>query len=101
MNTSARWAKLLSERQLEEKAKKRADNAAKDLGATDLKGFKRLLINQYGSVVQGWRWGMDESGDGKVCWSEFVTPSSATCHLVHNPRALQKSNAILCALRYS
>ena len=37
---------------LDEKARKRAEKESKDMGAKDITGFKRLLVNRYGSVVR-------------------------------------------------
>jgi len=42
-----------------------------DLGAKTLVQFKRQLVAKYGSLYQAWRYGLDRSGDGKLCFQEF------------------------------
>lgn len=41
------------------------------MGATSVEGFKRLLATRFGSVLKGWRKGLDNYGNGRLNFSEF------------------------------
>jgi Ca2+-binding EF-hand superfamily protein len=42
-----------------------------DTGRLGVEGFKELLKRRFGTVVRGWRQGLDTSGDGKLSFTEF------------------------------
>merc|ERR1719247_964784 len=46
---------------------------ALDTGRLGIEGFKELLRRRFGTVVRGWRQGLDVSGDGKLSFTEFCT----------------------------
>merc|ERR1719160_2246152 len=43
-----------------------------DIGAVTKAGFKRLLLNRYGTIYRAWRMGLDKAGRGSMSFMEFT-----------------------------
>merc|ERR1719453_2891383 len=71
------WNLYLSNQQKNSLELKRAKQLAKDVGPKNLNEFKRTLCVRYGSMYLAWRYGLDISGDDKLCFQEFCAAARA------------------------
>jgi hypothetical protein len=69
-NNLAATAELIKDMQDKKDHEKKL---ALDTGRLGIEGFKELLRRRYGTVVRGWRQGLDVSGDGKLSFTEFCS----------------------------
>jgi len=49
----------------------RKESLAKDMGASDYKAVRTILLNQYGTIACAWRHLLDVDGNGKISFVEF------------------------------
>merc|ERR1719271_822670 len=63
----------IEQKQELQKMRDEAAGLGLDLGNNGTEGFKKLLTYRFGSVIRGWRFGLDVAGNNRLSFAEFCT----------------------------
>eukprot|EP00929_Paragymnodinium_shiwhaense_P116402 TRINITY_DN8590_c0_g1_i1.p1 TRINITY_DN8590_c0_g1~~TRINITY_DN8590_c0_g1_i1.p1 ORF type:complete len:1661 (-),score=510.83 TRINITY_DN8590_c0_g1_i1:48-5030(-) len=70
--TASKWSQSLGKSTRDKVANHAKERDARRMGATTLQGFKKVLIQRFGSIVAAWREILDKDGNGRLSFGELA-----------------------------